>query len=62
MQNYTDRTRGAGGVPVINHPNDNWALSASDIRPVRDCRLFELYNAHPQVSNGGDERHRSFHT
>jgi hypothetical protein len=59
VQSYADRTRDAGGVPVINHPNDNWALSPSDLRPVAQCRLFELYNAHPAVRNGGDATHPS---
>jgi hypothetical protein len=59
VQSYADRTRDAGGVPIINHPNDNWALTAADIRPVKQCRLFELYNGHPAVANRGDARHVS---
>jgi hypothetical protein len=59
MQAYTDRTRAAGGVPVINHPNFGWALTDADIRPVKRCRLFELYNGHPAVNNAGDAQHPS---
>ena len=59
VQAYADRTRAAGGVPIINHPNDNFAVGVSDIRQVRGCRLFELYNAHPYVNNRGDARHPS---
>lgn len=54
IQTYTDRTRAAGGAPIVNHPNFNWALGASDIRPVKRCYLFELYNGHPAVHNEGD--------
>ena len=59
VQAFADHTRAAGGIPIINHPNDRWTLSAADIRPVRGCRLFELYNAHPEVENDGDARHAS---
>jgi hypothetical protein len=54
IQAYTDFTRQVGGAPIINHPNFMWALSVSDIRPVRNCFLFELHNGHPSVNNGGD--------
>ena len=54
VQTYTDRTRAAGGAPIINHPNFNWALKTVDIRPVKRCYLFELYNGHPAVHNEGD--------
>lgn len=54
IQDFTDRTRDVAGVPIINHPNFNWALTAGDIRPVHRCHLFELYNGHPHVHNDGD--------
>ena len=54
IQKYTDMAREAGGTPIINHPNFRWALQISDIRPVRNCFLFELWNAHPTVNNLGD--------
>src|SRR5688500_3023741 len=54
IQAYTDLTRQVGGAPIINHPNFNWALKVSDIRPVRNCFLFELWNGHPSVNNQGD--------
>jgi hypothetical protein len=59
IQAYADRTRAAGGVPVVNHPNFGWALTDADIRPVKHCRLFELYNGHPAVHNEGDAQHAS---
>jgi hypothetical protein len=54
IQAYTDLTRQVGGAPIINHPNFMWALKISDIRPVRNCFLFELWNGHPAVNNQGD--------
>lgn len=54
IQAYTDFTRQVGGAPIINHPNFMWALSVSDIRPVKNCFLFELWNGHPSVNNQGD--------
>ena len=59
IQAYTDFTRQVGGAPIVNHPNFRWALSVSDIRPVRNCFLFELWNAHPDVNNEGDARRLS---
>lgn len=59
IQTYTDRTRDVEGVPIINHPNFMWALTAADIRPVKRCYLFELYNGHPSVHNDGDADHPS---
>jgi hypothetical protein len=59
IQSYTDRTRRAGGTPIINHPNFGWALTHADIRPVKRCYLFELYNGHPSVHNEGDADHDS---
>ena len=59
IQAYTDFTRQAGGAPIINHPNFRWALKVSDIRPVRNCFLFELWNGHPDVNNQGDARRMS---
>ncbi len=54
IQAYTDKTRELGGTPIINHPNFKWALQVSDIRPVHNCCLFELWNGHPTVNNQGD--------
>ncbi|HYG78610.1 MAG TPA: CehA/McbA family metallohydrolase [Planctomycetota bacterium] len=59
VQNYVDGTREAGGLPILNHPNFQWALKASDILPVKNLHLFELYNGHPSVNNDGDETHPS---
>jgi hypothetical protein len=54
IQRFTEMTRELGGTPIINHPNFRWALKVSDIRPVKNCFLFELWNGHPAVNNNGD--------
>ncbi|MBA3847704.1 MAG: CehA/McbA family metallohydrolase, partial [Planctomycetes bacterium] len=59
IQRNTDRTRAAGGIPIVNHPNYVWGVSAADMRPVQRCYLFELYNGHPHVHNAGDATHPS---
>jgi hypothetical protein len=59
IQAFTDMTRELGGTPIINHPNFQWALKVSDIRPARNCYLFELWNAHPGVNSAGDAAHIS---
>jgi hypothetical protein len=59
IQDFVDWTRQVSGVPIINHPNFTWALSAGDIRPVNRCYLFELFNGHPSVHNEGDATHPS---
>lgn len=56
IQRNVDAIRGARGVPHLNHPNFGWAVTAADIIKVRNDKLFEVYNGHPQVNNlgGGD--------
>jgi len=56
LQRNVDAIRGARGVPHLNHPNFGWAVTAADIIKVRNDKLFEIYNGHPQVNNlgGGD--------
>ncbi len=53
LQRNVDAIRSASGVPHINHPNFQWALTADDLRQVRNNKLFELYNGHPTVNNMG---------
>ena len=40
-------------MPHINHPNFGWALSTDELRQVRNNRLLEIFNGHPQVNNLG---------
>ncbi len=53
IQRNVDAIRSAAAVPSINHPNFGWAITADDLRRVRNDRLFEVYNGHPQVNNLG---------
>jgi hypothetical protein len=53
LQRSIDAIRGVSGVPHINHPNFQWALTADDLSQVRNNKLFEIYNGHPQVNNLG---------
>lgn len=53
LQRNVDGIRGAGGVPHINHPNFRWSITGDELRQVRNNRLFEIYNGHPQVNNVG---------
>lgn len=53
LQQNIDAIRSIGGVPQINHPNFGWALTADDIRQVKNVMLMEIYNGHPLVNNLG---------
>ena len=45
--------RQANGIPHINHPNFRWAITPEELQQVRNNRLFEIFNGHPQVNNLG---------
>ena len=53
LQRNVDAIRKADGVPHINHPNFQWAVTAEELTKVRNNKLFEIYNGHPQVNNVG---------
>jgi hypothetical protein len=53
LQRNVDAIRKAAGVPHINHPNFQWAVTAEDLIKLRNNKLFEIYNGHPQVNNAG---------
>jgi hypothetical protein len=53
LNRAVDAVRDAHGTPSVNHPNFGWAFSADELRQVRNTRLFEVYNGHPQVNNHG---------
>ena len=57
IQRDVDAIRAANGVPHLNHPNFGWAVTAEDIKKVRNDKLFEIFNGHPLVNNdGGGDR------
>lgn len=53
IQGNVDAIRKVDGVPHINHPNFQWAMTPEDLRQVKNNRLFEVYNGHPIVHNAG---------
>jgi hypothetical protein len=53
LQRSVDAVRAASGVPHINHPNFQWALTTEDLRQIRNYKLFEIFNGHPEVNNAG---------
>ncbi|HMF98443.1 MAG TPA: CehA/McbA family metallohydrolase [Vicinamibacterales bacterium] len=53
IQANVDAIRHAGGIPHVNHPNFEWAISGDDLQRLEREKLFEIYNGHPQVNNLG---------
>ena len=53
LQRNVDAIRKAKGVPHINHPSFRWSVTAEELQRVRNNRLFEIFNGHPQVNNVG---------
>ncbi len=53
IQNNVNAIRKADGVPSVNHPNFHWAIGSGDLKAIKNLRLFEVYNGHPQVNNLG---------
>jgi hypothetical protein len=53
VQRNIDAIRAADAVPHINHPNFGWAISADELKQVRNTKLFEIFNGHPQTNNTG---------
>ncbi len=53
LQRNVDAIRKASGVPHINHPNFGWAVTADELKQVKNNRLFEIFNGHPQTNNLG---------
>ena len=53
LQRNVDAIRSAAGVPHINHPNFRWAITTDELGAVKNNRLFEVFNGHPQVNMFG---------
>jgi hypothetical protein len=53
LQRNVDAIRAAKGVPHINHPNYRWSITREQLQQVKNYRLFEIYNGHPEVHNNG---------
>ena len=53
LQRNVAAIRKASGVPHINHPNFRWSITRDELQQVRDNKLFEIFNGHPQTNNAG---------
>src|SRR5262245_12049685 len=53
VQRAVDAIRRENGVPHINHPNFRWSITREELAQIRNNRLFEIFNGHPQVYNLG---------
>lgn len=53
LQRDVDAIRKADGIPHINHPNFRWAITRAELQQIRNNRLFEIFNGHPEVNNLG---------
>jgi len=53
LQRNVDAIRQANGIPHINHPSFRWSVTAEELQRVRNNRLFEIFNGHPEVNNVG---------
>lgn len=56
IQKNVDAIREVEGVPHVNHPNFRWAFDHHVLAQVKNDRLLEIFNGHPEVHNhgGGD--------
>jgi hypothetical protein len=59
IEKQCQRVRELGGVPLVNHPNWNYAVSQKNLLPLKSGHHFELYNGHPTAHNDGDSAHPS---
>ena len=50
LQRNVDAIRQVFGIPHINHPNFRWAITSDELGAVKNNRLFEIYNGHPQIN------------
>ncbi len=48
-----DAVNAAGGLPMVNHPNFRWSLTANDLFPVEGWSLLEFMNCGAAVNNTG---------
>ena len=53
LQRTIDAIRAAEAVPHINHPNFRWAVTPEELRQIRNNKLLEIFNGHPEVNNLG---------
>src|SRR5579862_371173 len=54
LQASIDAIRAEGGIPLINHPNFQWAFTAREMLPLKRVGLLEIASGHPLVNCDGD--------
>lgn len=54
LQSSIDAVRGAGGVPLINHPNFLWVFTAKEMLSLERASLLEIASGHPLVNHQSD--------
>jgi hypothetical protein len=59
IQNNVNAIRKVRGVPSLNHPNFQWAITVEDMLALKGLGLFEVYNGHPMVNNEGGGGYKS---
>ena len=57
IQKTVDAILAVGGVPQVNHPNFQFAITADDLMAIRNLRHFEIFNGHPKAQNFGGGGH-----
>jgi hypothetical protein len=53
LQRNVNDIRRVQGIPTINHPNYEYAITAADILQTRDVRLLEVFSTNPDVNPFG---------
>lgn len=53
IQNNVNAIRAKRGLPSLNHPNFQWAITSRELMEIRNLSLFEIFNGHPEVNNLG---------
>jgi len=59
VRRLVDLIRGAGGIPMVNHPNWYWALNHRDLLHIQGPYLLEVFNMGSDNRNAGDYAHIS---
>jgi len=50
---HIERTRAAGGITIVNHPNYHDEIKAADMLGLPGLRLFEVFNGEIEAHNDG---------
>ncbi len=53
LQNDVKAALAAEAVPVLCHPNFEWAFGADELFRIQECDFFEVLNVHPAVDSAG---------